>query len=269
MKIEERIKVISEGLDILIENVISINKSLQKLQKVETIRGYKILKQISEEEAAKFLILIDYIRCPSKRSEWQSRQLEYFYGHFVRCLYSEYCSTRPATWKEVCDWVETNRQSRYLDGLLGVEWIFRNELIDKREREIYVDYIEMDNKNIWTSPKKYEDIDFEPWKLKSDITHLIILMQKCGFTKYKALKEIRDECAEFNLDPNTHWRKIEEKNLNTIKKLSAKGIVPNEINENEISDILDRWYFPLYSLDLKIKKVNEKELKEIQRKWRP
>ena len=74
-----------------------------------------------------------------------------------------------------------------MDGLLGVEWIFRNELIDKREREIYVDYIEMDNKDIWTSPKDYEDIDLKPWELRSDITYLIIFMQKCGFTKYEVL----------------------------------------------------------------------------------
>lgn len=269
MKIGERIKVVSEGLDLLVENVISINESLQILQKIETIRGYKILRQISEEEAAKFLILIDYIRCPSKQSEWQSRQLKYFYDHFVRCLYLEYCSTRPASWKEVCDWIETKRQSKYLDGPLGVEWIFRNELIDRREREIYVDYIEMDNKNIWTSPKEYEDIDFKPWELKSDITHLIILMWKCGFTKYEALKEIKDEWAKFNLNPNTHWREIRVKNLNTIKKLSTREIIPKETNESEISEILDRWYFPLYSLDLKEKEVDEKDLEEIQRRWRP
>jgi len=162
-----------------------------------------------------------------------------------------------------------NRKSRFLDGPLGVEWIFRNELIDKREREIYVDYIEMDNKNIWTSPKDYEDIDSKPWELKSDITSLIILMQKCGFTKYKALKEIKDEWEEFNLNPNTHWGEIRVKNLNTIERLSTKGIISKEIDENEISEILDRWYFPLYSLDLKEKEVDEKDLKEIQRRWRP
>ena len=57
--------------------------------------------------------------------------------------------------------------------------------------------------------------------------------------------------------------------LNTIKKLSAKGIVPKEINKSEIREIVDRWYFPLYTLDIKEKKVDEKELKEIQEKWRP
>ena len=269
MRINEQLKAISEGLNLLIENVFSINKSLQRLQKIETVTGYKILRQISEEEAAKFLILLDYIRCPSKRSEWQSRQLKYFYCHFTRYLYAEYCVTRPASWKEVCDWVERNRQSRYLDGPLGVEWIFRNELIDKRERAIYVDYIEMDNKDIWASPKDYEDIDLKPWELRSDIIYLIILMQKCGFTKYEALKEIRDEWVKFNLNPNTHWGEIKERNLNTIEKLFAKVIVPEGIDKNEINEIADRWYFPLYSLDLKEKKVNEEELKEIQRKWRP
>jgi len=269
MRIDERLKAISEGLDLLIENVFSINESLKKLQKVETVRGYKILRQISEEEAAKFLILIDYIRCPSKQSEWQSRQLKYFYSHFARCLYAEYCITRPASWKEVCDWVERNRQSRYLDGPLGVEWIFRNEFIDKREREIYVDYIEMDNKDIWISPKKYKVIDFKPWELKSDIIYLIILMWKCGFTKYEALKEIRDEWVKFNLNSNTRWGEIGAKNLNTIEKLYTKGIVPEEIDKNDINEIVDRWYFPLYSLDLQEKEVKEEELKEIQKRWRP
>lgn len=269
ISIDERIKAISKGLDLLIENVISIKKSSNRIQKVETARGYKILRQISEEEAAKFLILIDYIRCSGKHSKWQSRQLEYFYDHFVRCLYLEYCVTRPATWKEVCDWVEMNRQSKYLNGPLGIEWIFRNRLIDKRECEIYVDYIEMDNKSKWRSPKEYEDIVFKPWELKSDITHLIILMWKCGFTKYEALKEIKDEWENFNLKSNTPWGEIKTKNLNTIEKLSAKGIIPEGINKNKINEIVDRWYFPLYSLDLKEKEVNEKELKEIQRRWRP
>lgn len=265
----DRLKKIAEGLNLLVENIEKISLSFGKLEDRHTIRGYRILRQLAEEEAAKFLILIDYVRCPDARQKEQSRQLRYFYDHFVRLLYAEYCAIRPATWKEVCDWVELIRPSLFLDGPLGVEWIFRNALLQQREQQMYIDFVEMDNKNQWIGPQLLEYNGVVTWKLGSDVVDLVMAMWKCGFATFNALKEISDQWASLNLELQTHWKEIESRNKETLQRLQALGVMHDKMDRKTVYMIADRWYFPLYQPDLRNKDVDRKALEEIQRNWSP
>jgi hypothetical protein len=47
----------------------------------------------------------------------------------------------PQDFAEVRVQVDGLRASRYLDGPSGADWILRNDLIDKRETNMYVDYV--------------------------------------------------------------------------------------------------------------------------------
>ena len=264
----DRLKRIAEGLNLLVENIQTIFLSLRKLEDQQTIRGYRILRQLAEEESTKFLILIDYVRCPDVRQAEQSRQLRYFYDHFVRLLYAEYCAIRPATWKEVCDWVELMKPSLFLDGPLGVEWIFRNKLLQQREQQMYVDFVEMDNKNQWTGPQLLE-YNGVTWRLGSHVADLVMAMWKCGFATFNALKEISNQWASLNLELQTHWKEIESKNQQILQRLQELGVMHDKTDRKTVSMIADRWYFPLYQLDLRKKDVDRKALEEIQRNWSP
>lgn len=265
----DRLKRIAEGLNLLVENIQTISLSFRKLEDQQTIRGYRILRQLAEEESAKFLILIDYVRCPDTRQVEQSRQLRYFYDHFVRSLYAEYCTIRPATWKEVYDWVELMKPSLFLDGPLGVEWIFRNELLQQREQQMYVDFVKTDNENQWIGPQLLEYNGVVTWELGSDVVNLVLAMWKCGFATFNALKEISNQWASLNLELQTHWKEIESINKQTLQRLQELGVMHDKTDRKIVFMIADRWYFPLYQLDLRKKDVDRKALEEIQSNWSP
>ena len=57
---------LSEGLDHIFENVFLIETDAKQLAASEKFRGARILRLFAEEEAGKFLILLDIVRC--KRS---------------------------------------------------------------------------------------------------------------------------------------------------------------------------------------------------------
>lgn len=43
----------------------------------------------------------------------------------------------------------------------------------------------------------------------------------------------------------------------------------NGLLRDDPNFLIDHWLFPLYSIDLSLKKVNRQELREIQERWNP
>jgi len=65
----DRLDVISEGLLCIIENSEAIESSARILAQHDSKRGYIVLHALAQEEAAKFLILLDAVRCPNKQQD--------------------------------------------------------------------------------------------------------------------------------------------------------------------------------------------------------
>jgi AbiV family abortive infection protein len=153
LKYPVQLAEISCGMETITENVFKLSACTNALRIDEYERGCRVLKYLMEEESAKVLILMDYVRLPLAEPEKSSRQLKYFYDHFVRCLYVEtYNTLKPANWAEVCTWVRQETPSLYLDGPNDVDWIFRNDLIQQRETALYVDYVALDDDRRWYGP---------------------------------------------------------------------------------------------------------------------
>ncbi len=265
----ERVLIISEGLHRIASHVETLNKTLSVLSNKENRRGYSILRQTCEEEAAKYLILIDYLRHSRRNIDSKHKFIEYFYNHFVRLLYADYYYTSPATWGEVKDYIEQQRPSLYLDGPMRIEWIFRNELLLKREQKIYVDYVEMDGNHRWIGPDEIEIYDTGEWEIKSNIINLVLAMEEICISDPHSLFTIESEWSSFILKDNTHWQDILKMNRLVINKIMTKV---KKINNKMIKStklVNDNWSFPLINVDLKMKKIKENELKEIQNNWWP
>ena len=58
-------KEISEGITHIVENAVSLDDTARRLCQAQEYRAAEILRGFAEEEAAKVLILIDAVRCPS------------------------------------------------------------------------------------------------------------------------------------------------------------------------------------------------------------
>jgi hypothetical protein len=55
---------VATGLSHVLKNVQRLKADSQFLAEHQRPRGFKLLRAIAEEEAAKFLILMDAVRCP-------------------------------------------------------------------------------------------------------------------------------------------------------------------------------------------------------------
>lgn len=87
-------------------------------------RGAWILDQLASEEAAKFLMLLDAASCP--RELLKGHLVRRFYDHLTRAIYVAACHWKPGSFREFRSYVERERQSHYLDGPNGLDWIYRN-----------------------------------------------------------------------------------------------------------------------------------------------
>jgi len=264
---DRQLETLSRGLELLVGNVTALMVSLAKLSDPDTQRGWRVLKQLCEEESAKCLILLDYLRIPRGRAADRSRHLKYFYDHFVRCLYAEYCWIRPSTMENALGWVEQQRPSLYLDGPNDVDWIFRNDMIQHREQAMYVDYVEMDSTPQWIGPEQIEVAGLEEWQIPSRIIELVLCMHRLRLFDAANLATIEKEWALESLDPSVEWKHVEAKNRNVLR--AAASLIPNPTKkEMECAQIVaDEWLFPLGGIELSQRTVDEEELRRRQAEY--
>ena len=129
-------EAMSYGLAKIAENVRSLLTEVDRIGNTAA-RASTILTHIAAEEAGKGFIMVDYMRPYSDMSgEMRSRHLKNVYFHLARGIYVKYYESRPDTFREVQSIVDSYRVSHYLDGPNDVDWIFRNEIENERERVV-------------------------------------------------------------------------------------------------------------------------------------
>jgi AbiV family abortive infection protein len=138
---------LSEGLSLVAENASKLNDAIELLSSQKQFRAARVLLSVAEEEAAKYLILLDAARCPRHPQHLLPRQLGYFNSHLAKGIYAEASWWRVATFDDLRQHVDRERASHYLDGPSDVDWIFRNAILRRREERLYVDYVEVDGEN--------------------------------------------------------------------------------------------------------------------------
>ena len=62
------------------------------------------------------------------------------------------------------------------------------------------------------------------------------------------------------IDANSHWRDIELRNRQVLEAAHDAGLFKPEATKDDVALILDRWTFPLHSLDLRKREVTDDEL---------
>jgi AbiV family abortive infection protein len=258
---------IAEGLAFVAENVLRIDADSKILFENKKGRGHRILTAFADEEAAKFLILLDAIRCPRSPQERFSRHLRKCYSHLAKGIYAQTCDRRPWSFADLKQWVERESHDYYLDGPNDVDWIVRNETIQSREDALYVDYIENDGMHFWTPPTIHDDLytDLPPSR---GAVNLALALRDTGCSKPEALKIIAHrwrpvEVAE-SFDVHS-LRRISELILEDLSRSSLLIEQPDEV----YSTIVERWTYPMYDLGLKELEVNKSDLERERESWSP
>jgi len=258
---------VSVGLRHILNSAIRLERDAELLAENGRIRGHRILLGMAEEEAAKFLILLDAVRCPRVPSNKQiSRHLGGFYDHVAKGIYAEACYLRPATFGELANWIENSRQKFFLDGPNDVDWIFRNRILQEREEAIYVDYVATDEDHLWIRPS--EDGFGFAYIGPPPVVRLAQALSDSGCTSPEALASIAEFWRPVKMTEDYHWATLRDLNYETLEELDDQNLLREQPQE-VYSTIVNKWPFPLYSLELKLASVDQAVLREKQRQWVP
>ena len=261
MSASRRLEVISEGLGLLVEHVETLERDLRALWQAQGHRGTRILTAQADEEAAKAMILVDLVRIDPADEESVDRQIRHFYNHLARSIYVEMAEMRPATFSEVKSLVELYRPSLYLDGPNDVDWIFRNELLARREEGLYVDLVSEEGGERWVSPAQFDDVASfgEP---RSSIRELVGSLNRIGAMGAAGLSIIAEEWSKLEITDSTHWTGNQAANHATVERLLGEHLALEDANDDDAARVISFWPFPMGGLDLRESKVSAASLRE-------
>jgi AbiV family abortive infection protein len=258
---------VAEGMSLVLANAQALFADAKVLAEAGRKRSADLLETISAEEAAKYLILLDAVRCPKAAPELP-RQLGYFNSHLAKGIYAAYYNTRPATFGDSLYYIAMHRHKLYLDGPNDVDWIFRNWLLQEREERIYVDYIDSDEGHSWLSPLRFEQIVMCPASYPPAALRVATALDSLGFTAPGALGIIADTWTFRRFSAASHWQECEAANRATLDSLYQNGSIKST-EGTLVREALGDWLFPLWSVDLGLIETNVEELRERQRQWVP
>lgn len=252
-------KELSEGITNIIENAVSLDGTARRLCQAQEYHAAEILRGFAEEEAAKVLILIDAVRCPSGRPE-KAETLKCFYNHIAKRIYAMMCSWRGCrvNFEEVHQTVELECRSFYLDGPNDVDWIFSNSIKAEREQAMYVDYVqditEENGAYFWKSP---HPSDLYPRTYKTpDSVHVACAVCQIGASTPKGLAIIADIWREFEPTSETSIEDLEHLKVFTLKRLVEEGVCAYT---DFGSQLVEDWPYPLWPLKMLARLRKERE----------
>jgi hypothetical protein len=259
-------RYISTGLAKIAENVRSLLSEVNRIQNTAA-RASTILTHIAAEEAGKGFILVDYMR-PYREvtPEMRSRHLGNVYRHLARGIYERYYESRPDAFEEVQSIVTGYRVSHYLDGPNDVDWIFRNQIEERRESELYVDLISKEGGLEWYSPtdwwRRYAMLqDLREFSvLKPPVCNIFLVMQEIGLFSQKALDIMTKTWKDITIGKTTRWGSYVAVNEAFLRECDAERALPSRIASEAQDQIIDQFLYPLCGLDLGVVEVTVEEL---------
>jgi hypothetical protein len=225
----------------------------------------KVLRNLSQEEAAKILILLDAVRCAPSMRSWT---LAYFYDHIAKGIYAHACHWRLGQFKELEQPIESLR-SQYQ---LYSEGIFSNNITYFREYDLYVNYVRDDSRgrgasHHWTRPNRQAPVldlpDFPPL-----VVEVARALHRAGVTTQAGLAVVDEVWRPVELRPEMGIDERQQLNRKTLDVLRQRGLlVPAS---NQIYERVEyEWLFPLWPFELGHQKVKVKDLRSAQRAWPP
>jgi AbiV family abortive infection protein len=259
---------IADGMNRCIRNGASLLRDARRLGRGDRLRSSSVMLAFGHEEIAKYLILLDAVRCPRTNQKGRSLQLKRFNEHLAKDLYVELYDGSPATFGEVRERADSERAKFFLDGPSDVDWIFRNTIIARREQSIYVDFVVSDEGSRWESPDPQNSGVCGVLHYRSHAHQVALALHAAGLSNPKALAVVAKVWRELSFLDETRWGDTEAANYETLKSLEEEGLL-RTTGELVVSSIIDKWFFPLYGLDLSERHVSLDELRERQAAWGP
>ena len=246
-------------MPLIVDRATSYEETAQRLHQSGEFHTSDIMRGYAEEEAAKVLVLIDYIRCPNNSGQG-GQVLDRFYDHVAKRIHAMACEPNIASFGELSDLVDNESRSWYLDGPNGVDWIFPNAISTAREQELYVDYMpnmtDAAGSHHWITPAPPVSglFPYQP----SNCVRLVRCLLEVGALSTGGLAEIARVWRGFMPTDREalHYLIVE-----TLKGLAQRS---SSIEDEEKEFIVLHWSFPLWPLTLRRSNRNNDDLDDLR-----
>ena len=209
-----------------------------------------ILGTLATEEAAKVLILLDAVRCPSNRTDDRRRTLLRWNNHLWKGIYAGACNGKlfHQHFADVEKFVSDESALFYLDGPADYEWIFPNPILAKREQGMYVDYVvdltdPVSAEPWWSGPYETE-IEYRP----SPCLRLVAELSSAGITTAAGLEVVAEVWRTFEPQSQTSVTDLGPYISRTLHELAARGISDGLVPVRRLANQFFGWPFPFWSL---------------------
>jgi hypothetical protein len=254
---KERLNLIGEGLPIILESARGFWRASGQLAD-NSPREADMLEGFAEEEAAKILILIDAVRCPSKLiAERIGDIVRNFYDHLARSLYAEAQGWHAMHVAQLQEYLDTERKAHYLEGYIG-EYIVPNWNIITRESQLYAD-IEASEDEVprWNEPRSYVSglPHFTPTALR-----VAEALSALGIFTHKGLDATAEVWGQLEFRDTETRADAERLTEQLLKRLIAEGLPSGAATQDDADVLYRSWQMPMYRLDFSLVDVPLSEL---------
>jgi hypothetical protein len=93
-------------------------------------------------------------------------------------------------------------------------------------------------------------------------------MGKSGFTEAPALEIVAKIWRPIEMGDHFTWGDLHKLNVHTLEELESGGLLKDGL-PGTCSTIANEWPFPLHSLNLKVVRVDKRELQLTRESWTP
>lgn len=257
----KRLDLIAEGLPILrrsAEELFEARKAVDQASRVG-----QILLGHATEEAAKILILLDYVRCPPSLNRRAQGQLSAFYDHAARLLYAQACRWRPDTVATLRGYVDRTRSSHIVEGNYG-EYIMPNWELYMREARLYADLTRADTGAlVWNDPNEWPGMR-DIFGLAPAVMSVTRSLDRVGALSRKGLAVVQDVWSGSAFEDAEHTSTSDGLIQETVRRLIELGLPADDASDDDVRTLYSDWQLPMYAIDVQIQSADLDDLRAEQ-----
>ena len=268
----DRLDFLADGLPIILSSAQSLWRSSRELEKTGS-REAALLRILAEEEAAKALVLMDAVRCPSRLAASRIRKIVgWFYCHLARLIYAEAASWRPTNVLQLREYVDQQRKTHYLEGYAG-EYIMPNWCLYARESVLYADIeIGEDKELVWSDPLR-SVLGSGPLVRETlppeSLVHVEALEAAGVFTP-EGLRATSEIWGQVEFTDQVTRREAFELGRQLFTRLCHEKLPREYATERQASNLVYRWQMPMYDLEFSRLPVTMEEVeaeRQVELAW--
>ena len=268
MKHGDCLAFLAEGLPVILTSARSMWEGSLELEESRH-REAAVLRILAEEEAAKILVMMDVVRCPSRLFARRIGNIvQWSYSHLSRLIYASATMWQATSVEQLREYVDAERKTHSLGGFAG-EFIMPNLYLHERESLLYADIEADEYGNLsWSDPLQKAlapGSSLDKGRPPESLT-LAQALDALGVFKLAGLQATAKIWGQVDFTDTVRWEKAIELGKQLVDLLCRDELPHEGVTEKDADWLINHWQMPMYNLDLSQIPVSMKELEDTRQR---